>query len=657
MIKIFLALLCFCSIGLPSVPISVYNLDRSDSITYWLAAVTDSGRFADQYSPWVVGPVTIDSITPSWNGTYHGWQVNPTCIDSQAFDTRPPAKESLFYKASLMPSLPYTTGSGVESIVKVKSDPLGVSGSRTFVDIMAVLTVLEEVPASNGSTLLRPPYMGTEKPLYTTADINTDLLRSLTPVGTPPTLAKVAQRFEMVRMEHLLKNQRDMRPKYAYQATGESVAIGTDGYAPQVGQFNAESIARLHLNDNAGDKTLALVRVLQAGLDEAYSIKYGKREGTGNGHDPWHKIMGAFSCAVLGITNISDTIRNAVNLFEEDEYITDSLWGNSLNTELQYWNYVAFGVGDRSHRDVYGYVDGGSPNRAGYQVIVSQVNKGSALIMQLMPEVKAIWGPESTGFVWYIDRMTERGVKFAPDPCSPVVGDTLTQISKTSEYLGKKLLERTNLTDTRIIDTIKQAVSIVYFEYTTDTMGAWTKKDSSTGSKLDIGAVDTLKCVNVLTGTEHRFFRLRTNVDSTVLGWIKSGYTLEYGPDGDGGCIADADESNGVGRFPTYVGIGVDTGQYKIPFVTEMWAAYANSAPEPPAGNVIDRPFWKAHYGTKNDTAFARCSTKTIKSSFWLAGKNSGVVDSSIVLPVGSFDTLWRYGSGDSLRIFQRTVR
>jgi hypothetical protein len=60
-----------------------------------------------------------------------------------------------------------------------------------------------------------------------------------------------------------------------------------------------------------------------------------------------------------------------------------------------------------------------------------------------------------------------------------------------------------------------------------------------------------------------------------------SNYGITFGPDGAGGCIADADPSDGTGRFPLQDGVEQDPQSYhgSSPFMHAMWAAYRASAP------------------------------------------------------------------------------
>ncbi len=63
---------------------------------------------------------------------------------------------------------------------------------------------------------------------------------------------------------------------------------------------------------------------------------------------------------------------------------------------------------------------------------------------------------------------------------------------------------------------------------------------------------------------------------------VPDNYGITYGPDGAGGCIADTDGSDGIGRFPDSHGINANQGNHGSPFHGEMWEAYRASAPTEP---------------------------------------------------------------------------
>jgi hypothetical protein len=172
------------------------------------------GQFANG-DWWVLGPVTITRITPDyrlrdfWDMTpsktkgvvFHWinvWQVNPSASgypgpQNQGFDA------TLYnFDSTLVPALPYAAQPGA-SIVKAVSDTdatgkwmsmwnsngTHLPDSRMSVanplKTAAVLTVVGAIPADSGTTVFRPPYVGTDKPYYSTKNLDLNALPSLAP--------------------------------------------------------------------------------------------------------------------------------------------------------------------------------------------------------------------------------------------------------------------------------------------------------------------------------------------------------------------------------------------------------------------------------------------------------------------------------------------
>jgi hypothetical protein len=152
------------------------------------------GQFANG-DWWVLGPVTITSITPAyrtrdfWDYTtaktkgvvfkkINGWQVNPTSLGNQGFD-----ETNFEFDSTLVPDLPYLALPG-QSIVKAISDtnpahrantpgPDPVTGDPSPLWTAAVLTVVGAVPPDSGSTVFRPPYVDANKPYYSITGVST----------------------------------------------------------------------------------------------------------------------------------------------------------------------------------------------------------------------------------------------------------------------------------------------------------------------------------------------------------------------------------------------------------------------------------------------------------------------------------------------------
>jgi len=172
------------------------------------------------------------------------------------------------------------------------------------------------------------------------------------------------------------------------------------------------------LNDSVQNKMPALITVVQHGIDQAHIVMDGWETWMGDGHDPGHRIIGAFAATMLDMAAAKTKLAAATN-FHEDHY-TDAtaLWGEG-STEDHYWTYVR-GLGSgRSNRDPYGFIDGGTCGMD-YQLIVSQSWKGSVLVASLMPSIQSAWNPTKwSALRRYVDRWVNTGVWSQPDPCAP----------------------------------------------------------------------------------------------------------------------------------------------------------------------------------------------------------------------------------------------
>jgi len=361
---------------------------------------------------WVLGPVTITSMTPDFDGTHHGWEVNPVVEGPQGFDER-----AGNFDASLVPALPYTASPG-QSVVKTQSVDIAEVEPRPSVKQAAVLTVVAGPPADGGATIFRPPYVGTDKPDYSTTDLRTGILPSLAPVENAPEITWVVERYRPVQLDH------------KEGATGRQLhpADHMPDYGADIGMNNADAALRLMLDDPLEDRMQALVVYVQYGIDLYHMLVLGHEWGAGGGHRPGQKLPLSFAAAVLDSEAMRDAVRGA-DFFHEDvgTYASDVdgtvLFGfaDQYWSEENYWETFITDTGFRSSSDPYGAIDGGPVPGSGYQFCcISQPWKGSALAVILMPEMADMWTDQT--FFDYVDRWVDFGAWTQPDPCAPGVG-------------------------------------------------------------------------------------------------------------------------------------------------------------------------------------------------------------------------------------------
>jgi len=446
-----------------------------DGVTFNFDASYRCGHFANG-DYWVAasvpgGAVTITSITPDAAADQNGWEVNPADPQMQGFDGRIDS-----YDASRVPSLPYAALGGSSVVKAISADPAAAS-CRPCVQTAVVLTVLDAEPADGGANLFRPPYVGTDKTLYSTGALDPARLPSLTRISGAPTLVELQMEFRGVYLDHKSNwTGRSLHPIDSLPDYGADIAART-----------GDGLLGLMFDDAPEDKLPALIAYVQIGIDLYHAYLMGTRWPPNGGHSPGRKLPIAFAAQMLGDEAMQSAIRDSERTdFSEDgslilgDHAGVALWGQPCNEE-QYWHIWRFGNGSKTCADPYGYIDGGEEPGGSYQFCCASASlEGTALALRLMPALRCIW--EASDFLAYEDRWVERGAFTQPDPCAPYDGDP-----------------------------------------------------------------------------DH--------------------YGVTYGPDGMGGCIADADASDGVGRFPAVHGTQAGEGFHASAFQADMWTAYRASAP------------------------------------------------------------------------------
>lgn len=402
-------------------------------ITWTFSEQKEVGQFANG-DWWVKGPVTITSITPDYNGSRHGWEVNPTGPLGQGFDDR-----IAYFESDRVPTLPYNAEGG-DSIVKSISNFEGSGGCidapnhTCKLDTAAVLTVLDGVPANNGATVFRPAYAGDVKTLYSVNDIRTDLLPSLAPTANAVTLDSVEDRFQRVQLDHMSSWQtRYMHPEQNMPMYGADVARGI-----------IDGGLRLLLNDSVEDKMPALINYMQHGIDLHGMMNSGSDWHADGGHFVGRKLPLVFTAVMLNDAQMKADISSAPSTqFSEDDHTYYgqngvALFGKAISSEKEWWDRVYRNTGKRDAADPYGYIDGGSAEIGGaYQYCcTTQVYKAEVLVARLLPGGKEIWNHDA--LFDYIDRWVTFGVWASPDPCS---------LQEPSPYTGSCIAGSGRFTD------------------------------------------------------------------------------------------------------------------------------------------------------------------------------------------------------------------
>ena len=276
MIRLFFIILLSVSIARGATSVSRFN------ITWTFQDDETVGQFVNG-DWWVIGPVTITSITrPSADSCYDGSMINPDVASGdQGYDCRGWDGGGDGYNASknVANSLPLTLNSG-DSLVSTIS-LFGPSDLRPLIEYAAVLTVVSSDP---GSDKFRPSYVGTTKTLYSSSNLQTQHLLSLDPVANTPSLATLESYFGSVLLDHQMGWTGE--PIHPFYSSGDPNDTGYSGhyYAAAIAKDYGDVVLRLMLNDSLASKQALLIKAIQRGIDNYGLVSNGAR---------WDDISGA----------------------------------------------------------------------------------------------------------------------------------------------------------------------------------------------------------------------------------------------------------------------------------------------------------------------------------------------------------------------------
>lgn len=169
------------------------NKITKDGITWNFSVPVEFGQFVTG-DPFILSPpegITISAISPAPLPGRNGTMINPS-TGTQAYDDR-----ISYYSKDLGLTPPFTAlpGSSIVSTVSLQTSDESPDGyiyptwgssriSPTHVKLKnaSILTVLSSVPPPDA---YRPPYIGTNKPLYRTSQIQKNLVPNI-PTDPPP---------------------------------------------------------------------------------------------------------------------------------------------------------------------------------------------------------------------------------------------------------------------------------------------------------------------------------------------------------------------------------------------------------------------------------------------------------------------------------------
>jgi hypothetical protein len=179
-------------------------------ITWTFDKTYEVGQFANG-DYWVVGPVTIDSVsidfsmdsvftvsTPGRNGSV----VNPMPGQAQGYDDRvDPAWVGVNdYDADLRALFPLVLQPN-QSLVSTISDSIPPGGAYWApLQTAAVLTAVSAIPAE---VTFRPPFCGSSyKPFFPVSRLHRELLPGVAPTASIPSVGDYERKFQRIWLDH-----------------------------------------------------------------------------------------------------------------------------------------------------------------------------------------------------------------------------------------------------------------------------------------------------------------------------------------------------------------------------------------------------------------------------------------------------------------------
>ena len=302
---------------------------------------------------WVVGPVTVVSITPvpgpapaeasvdikkgRWGDTSlkndnrmrNGSMVATKAGPSQGYDSR-----SASYRESDSVKLPHKLEVNRSLISTISHATLPADSfsakilwkseqkSQCALRAAAVLTCLVEVPPADA---FRPPYTGTEKPLWRAKDLKWDLLLTLKPAGKAPDWAEFERYFQRPWLEHLSGwPQQELNP-----------TENQPNYGREHARLVSMASLMLHLDVPRERKEKLAIGLIQYGIDVWGAAQVGADWNWGGGHSSGRKWPMLFAALMLGDARLRAVPESAV--FHED---AQTYYGKGWFGQTVLWQMV-----------------------------------------------------------------------------------------------------------------------------------------------------------------------------------------------------------------------------------------------------------------------------------------------------------------------------
>jgi len=403
---VLFVILLFCQFTYAERQISQFGITWTFDRDYTV------GQFANG-DYWALGPVTVVDITkPSNMSKRDGSMINPIPSKQHGYDGRVGGYNRNLDVSLLLPNLVVNPNESLISTISRKPTEIKRSKRRPALEVASVLTVLDKAPPEGS---FRPPYSGSDKPIYSSKNLNTNLLLKLEPVASTPSLLSVEALFKRAWIDHVLEWQGDdLHPKRNLSNYGAGIARNSG-----IGAL------RLLLNDPIEDKELLLIRYVQLGIDNFGLVKNGANWGNVGGTiGVGRKIPIIFAGLMLDNSEIKNVASNYNTryIFQEDgqtfyltqserdaTYHPDNCKGDKYYCHPGYYDSTPLGTpewGERHYKWLttgYNYL----PGKIGYLRTTHKSTIGAVLTVHLLG-LEELWNYDP--FLDWTDRCRNEGI-------------------------------------------------------------------------------------------------------------------------------------------------------------------------------------------------------------------------------------------------------
>ncbi len=274
-------------------------------VTWPFSEPVPAGRFVTG-DWWVVGPVTVSSVTPVPTDERHGSVVNPPAGDRQGYDARING-----YDVSLRAKFPLRLESGqslvstasVERIGEKTPDTVRGQYCRGPLRTAVVLTCLKKAPPADA---FRPAYVGTWKEMFTAAQLRRDVLPQLKAPGPLPDIRVYERDLQRIWLDHMRQwVNRQMHP-----------LENMPDYGREITNIVSDVALLVLLEDPQKERETLLLRYVQKGIDY-YGVTQSDADlwianGGHNSGRKWPILFAGLMLGHRGMMNVKGT-------FQEDQ--------------------------------------------------------------------------------------------------------------------------------------------------------------------------------------------------------------------------------------------------------------------------------------------------------------------------------------------------